>query len=247
MMKDEDFKNLMRQTFTRIEKQKMSKGNEEDRSQDCLSEETICNYVDSNLSEAELDKVEGHLFHCPSCLEFVIDIIKVKELAHKEIPGKLENTELRIKERLIQVIKTFSKLVSISLAWVEGHLTLKDTNATYLPCGKELKPLLSRDVSNKEVPSLPFFSKTFEDYKIDLWIIEEEEEKCGIQCKVFPVSEKKQGTSIKVELVKAEKTLRSFLLENDTFILQGISPGEYNIYISDGKHLIANISIDIER
>ena len=104
-----------------------------------------------------------------------------------------------------------------------------------------------RGGSNKKALSLPPFSKTYGDYKVKVRVIEEEEGKCAIQLKVFPLSEKMEGARIKAELMKAGRIHRSFLLKNDTLLFQGILPGKYVINIRDGKRLMADISLKIKQ
>ena len=247
-MKEEDFDDLIHQAFARAEKQKMSKIQEKNGRKDCLSDETICYYVESFLSDTEREKVEEHLFDCPFCLESIIDVVKSEELEKVEISKEREKAKSRIKTKtgVGEVIDTVKKPLKISLAWIEGHLTLKETNAKFIPYWNDLKPVLVRGDSNKKALSLPPFLKTYGDYKVKVRVIEEEEGNCAIQLKVFPMSEKKEGARIKVELMKAGRIHRSFLLEKDGLLFQGISPGDYMINIRDGEHLMADISIKIK-
>lgn len=247
-MKKENFDDLIYQAFARDEKQKTGKVHEQDHSQDCLSDETICLYLESLLSDAERDRVQEHLCECSFCLESVIDVVKAEALEKTEISQEREETESRIKAKagFGEVTEAIIKPLQISLAWIGGHLILKETDAEFIPFWNDLKPILVRGGSDKKTLSLPPFSKTCGDFKVMVCIIKEEEGKCAIQFRVFPLSEKKEGVRIKVELVKEGRMLRSFLLENDTLLFQGISPGEYLIHIRDGEHLLGDISIKIK-
>jgi hypothetical protein len=204
--------------------------------------------LESLLSEDERERVQEHLFDCPFCLESVIDVVKSEALEKTEISKGMEKTESKIKAKagFGDVKDAVIKPLRISLAWIGGHLTLKETDAEFIPFWNDLKPILVRGGSDKKTLSLPPFSKTCGDFKVMVRVIEEEEGRCAIQFRIFPLSEKKEGTKIKVELVKAGRMLRSFLLENDTLLFQGISPGEYLIHIRDGEHLVGDISIKIK-
>ncbi|MGA1796326.1 MAG: zf-HC2 domain-containing protein [bacterium] len=247
-MKDDDFDDLMYQAFAREEKPGMDPGQDRKDRHECLSDETISLYLESLLSDAERDRVQEHLFSCPFCLELVIDVVESEALERQEISrvrGRME-LEHTAKTGLADVIGAVIKPLRISLAWVGGHLTIKETDAECIPFWNELRPVLVRGGSNKKALSLPPFSKSFEDYMVKVRIMEEEEGKCAIQCEVVPLSETKERGRIKVELMKAGRMLRSFLLEDDSLQFQGISKGEYAINIRDDNQLIGDISVQIE-
>jgi hypothetical protein len=247
-MKDKNFDDLMYQAFAREEKKRMGTDHDRHSRQQCLSDETISLYLESLLSDAERDRVEEHLFNCALCLQLVIDVVKSEALEQKEISKIRERTvsERTAKTGLGEVMDTVIKPLKISLAWVGGHLTLRETDAQFISFWNELRPVLVRGGSNKKALSLPPFSKTFEDYRVKVRVMEEGVGKCDIQCEIIPLSEKKDRPRIKVELMKTGRMLRSFLLENDSLLFQGISTGEYMINIRDGKHLIGDIFIKIE-
>ena len=247
-MKEENFDELIYQAFARQEKQKKGKGHDRDNLKECLSDETISHYLESLLSDAERDRVQEHLLNCPFCLQLVMDIVKSEALEQQEISKVRERmeSELKAKKGFGRVMGAVIKPLQISLAWVEGHLTLKETDGEFIPFWNELRPVLVRGGSNQKALSLPPFSKTYREYKVKVRVIEEEEGKCAIQCEVVPLSEKKEGSRIKFELMKAGRVLRSFLLENDSLLFQGISAGEYIINIRDGEQLIGDISIKIK-
>jgi len=246
-MKEGDFDDIIYRAFARAEKQRLSKRHERDGGKDCLSDETICYYLESLLSDAEREKVEEHLFDCPFCLEAVIDVCKSEELERAEILREMEKKESKIKAKtaLGEVMDAVIKPLKISLAWVGGHLTVKETDAEFIPFWNDLKPVLVRGGSNKKALSIPPFSKTYGDYKVKARILEEEEGKCAVQLKVFPLSEKREGARIKAELWKADRIQRSFPLVNDAILFQGISCGDYIIKIWESGHLIAEIAIKI--
>lgn len=247
-MKKENFENIIFQALARAEKQRAGKIDKMARRKDCLSDETICYYVESLLSNAEREKAEEHLFECPFCLESVIDVVKSKELEQLETSEAIEKKESNIKAQagLGEVIDGVIKPLKICLAWVGEHLTLKETEAEYIPFWNDLKPVLVRGGSNKKALSLPTFSKTYGNYKVKVRVTEEAERRCGIQLKVFLLSEKKEGVRIKAELLKEGRILRSFFLEKDSIQFQGILPGDYMINIWDGKRFIADIAIKIK-
>ena len=223
-------------------------GHDRDSGQGCLSDETISLYLESLLSDAERDRVQEHLFNCHFCLQLVIDVVKSEALEQQEISKVRERTvsERTAKTGFGKVMDAVINPLQISLAWVGGHLTLTETDAEFIPFWNELRPVLVRGGSNKKTLSLPPFSKTFEDYKVKVRVMEEEAGKCAIQCEVVPLSEKKERSRIKFELMKAGRMLRSFLLENDSLLFQGISSGEYTINIRDEEQLIGDISIKIK-
>lgn len=247
-MKEENFDDLIYQAFAREEKQRMGKGHDRDSRQGCLSDETISHYLESLLSDAERDRVQEHLFNCPFCLQLVIDVVKSEALEQQEMSKVWERmeSERTAKTGFGKVMGAVINPLQISLAWVGGHLTLKETDAEFIPFWNELRPVLVRGGSNKKTLSLPPFSKTFEDYKVKVRVMEEEEGKCAIQCEVVPLAEKKEPSRIKFELMKAGRMLRSFLLENDSLLFQGISTGEYTINIRDEEQLIGDISVKIK-
>jgi hypothetical protein len=247
-MKKENFDDLMYQALSRGKKQKMCTDHDLDSRLECLSDETISLYLESLLTDVERERVEEHLYNCPFCLQLVIDVVKSEALEQQEISRVRERT---ISERLVktgigEVMDAAIKPLQISLAWIGGHLKLKETNAVFIPFWNELRPVLVRGGSNKKTLSLPPFSKTFEGYKAKVRVMEKKEGKCEIQCEVIPLSEKKERARIKVELMKAGRMLSSFLLENDSLLFQGISTGDYMINILDGEQLIGDISIKIK-
>lgn len=247
-MKEENFDDLMYQAFARGEKQRMEKDHDRNSRQGCLSDEQISHYLDSILPDAERDRVQEHLFDCPFCLQLVIDVVKSEALEKQEISRARERMESAhpAKTVLGEIKEAVMKPLKISLAWVGGHLRLKETDAMFMPFWNELRPVLVRGGSPKKALSLPPFSKAFEDYKVRIRVMEEEEGKCAIQCEIVSLTETKERPRIKVELMKSDRMLRSFLLENDSVLFQGIPPGEYIINIRDEGRLIGNVSIRIK-
>lgn len=246
-MKDDDFDDLMHQAFAREERPGKAAGQGRDGGQGCLSDETISLYLESLLSDAERDRVQEHLFSCPFCLQLVIDVVESEALERQEISRVREGMESKHTARtgLGEVMGAVIKPLRISLAWVGGHLTLKETDAECIPFWKELRPVLVRGGSDKKALSLPPFSKSFDDYTVKVRVMEEEEGKCAIQCEVVPLSEKKERGRIKIDLMKAGRLIRSFLLEDDSLQFQGIPNGDYVINIRDDSQPIADISLKI--
>ncbi|MGA1865625.1 MAG: zf-HC2 domain-containing protein [bacterium] len=247
-MKEENFDDLMYQAFAKKEKQRMGTDHNLDRKQECLSDEQISHYMESLLSDAERERVQEHLFDCPFCLQLVIDVVKSEALEQQEISKARERMESEhpAKRGLDEIKDAVIKPLKISLAWVGGHLRLKETDAMFMPFWNELRPVLVRGGSPKKALSLPPFSKTFEKYKVRIRVMEEEEGKCTIQCEIIPLAETEERPRIKVELVKSDRMLRSFLLENDSILFQGIPPGEYIINIRDEGRSVGDISIKIK-
>jgi len=247
-MKEKNFDDMIYQAFARGEKKRGDTGHDRDSRQECLSDETISHYLESLLPDAERDRVQEHLLKCTSCLHLVIDVVKSEALEQEEISKVRERMEpaLTATKGFGKVLEGVIKPLRISLAWVGGHLTLTKTDAECIPFWNDLRPVLVRGGSNKKTLSLPPFSKTYEDYKVKVRVMEEEEGKCAIQCEVFPLSEKKEGARIRVELMKAGRMLRSSPLENDPLQFQGIPAGEYMINIRDDEQSIGDISIKIE-
>ncbi|MGA1841521.1 MAG: zf-HC2 domain-containing protein [bacterium] len=247
-MKEENFDDLMYQAFAKEEKQRTGTDHDRDDRKGCLSDEQISHYLESLLSDAERDRVQEHLFDCPFCLQLVIDVVKSEALEQREISKARERMEsvLPAKTGLDEIKDAVIKPLKISLAWIGGQLRLKETDAMFMPFWNELRPVLVRGGSPKKALSLPPFSKTFEDYKVRIRVMEEEEGKCTIQCEIFPLTETKERPRIKVELMKSGRMLRSFLLENDSLMFQGIPPGEYILNIRDEGRSIGDVSIEIK-
>jgi hypothetical protein len=175
-------------------------------------------------------------------------VVKSEELEREEISRARKRMESAhpVKTSLGEVTDAIIKPLKISLAWVGGHLRLKETDAMFMPFWNELRPVLVRGGSQKKSLSLPPFSKTFERYKVRVRVMEEEEGKCAIQCEVIPLDEAQKSPRIKVGLMKSGRMLRSFVLENDSLLFQGIPPGEYIINIRDEGQSIGDVSIKIK-
>jgi len=71
------------------------------------------------------------------------------------------------------------------------------------------------------------------------------EGKCEIRCQIFPLVDQRLGSRIRVDLLQAERTLSSYPLENDTVVLSGIEPGEYEIKIREADCLLALLSVNV--
>jgi len=160
-MKDKKFDNLMRQSFAWMEKQKETKVQKEGSQRECLSEETVCDYLGSKLSDTELERVEKHLSLCPKCRRLVTTVVELEK-------GEKEEAVSAIKAKIGAVAET----LKISLAWIQGHLSIKETNSESFPFWNVLQPVLARgDTQHKDdlqqtSPTLPSFSKTFQGHKI---------------------------------------------------------------------------------
>ena len=235
-MKDKKFDNLMRQAFSWMEKQKETKIKREDYRRECLSEETICDYLQSCLSASELDKVENHLSLCYQCRRLVSTVV------HLEKREKAEADSI-IKEK----IGAAAESLKICLTWIQGHLKLTETNAESSPFWNVLQPALVRGDFQQDSPSLPPFSKTFKEYKVVVQVGEEEKGKCEVRCRLSPLANKSLGPGIRVDLLQAERTLSSYPLENDTVLFNGIEPGEYKMRIREADRELALLALDILR
>ena len=232
-MKNKDIETLVREFFTRMKKTGVNQAGIDKL--ECISAESICDYLEDQLSTAEKKKVEKHLSLCFFCRKMVT------RLATSESPSKKG-----VRERIKSKVEKGVEKVKISIGWIKGHLVLKDTDADYLPFWNELKPVLVRSGSQKKPPSLPSFFKTFEHFEVRVQIIEEEGNKCEIQCRIFPLSEGKKGTNILVDLVEEGRILYSFPLEENTVIFHGVLPGDYNIEIKEKDQLLGELSISIK-
>lgn len=224
-MKDKDFYNLIRQAFSRIEGKKR---------EECLSEETVCDYLESQLSASELNKAENHLSLCSRCRKLVTTLIKLQNTKEAESIGTIKAK-----------IDTVTETLKISLAWIRGHLKVKETNAEGLPFWNALQPALVRGDHKQTVPSLPPFSKTFKEYKVVVQAGEEEKGKCEIRCRISSLTKKCLSSRIRVDLIQAQRTLCSYPLENDMVLFSGIEPGDYKIKIREGDRALALLSLDI--
>ncbi|MBN2373875.1 zf-HC2 domain-containing protein [bacterium] len=246
-MKDKIFEDLMYHAFAREEKKRGDTGHDKDSSNSCLSDETVSLYLESRLPDAENERVQEHLLKCSSCLRLVIDVVESEAMEKAEISRVREGMEPVVTEKkgLGNFLDAVIEPLRISLAWAGGHLTLIKTDAEYIPFWNGLIPALVRGGSDKKALSLPPFLKTYKDCRIRVRVMEEEEGRCAIQCEVFPLSEKKEGKRIRVELMRSGRLLRSSTFENNPLQFQGIPSGDYTIGIRDGGQIIGDVSIKI--
>ncbi len=244
-MNEEYFNNIIRQVLAHMKKKKMSKAQKEYERQDCLSEETICDYLKHNLSVKESDRVEGHLSHCPFCRKLIISEMDSGHLEEPTEEWAKKGLREKVTPKLGEIMTTIAEPLKISLAWIEDHLKLKGTNADYLPFWEGLKPALVRGGSKKKEILIPPIHKKFKNYKVKVKVIEEKEGRCQIGCHVSPLSEKKEVSKIKVELIEEERLICAYPLKNAEAVFKGISPGKYTINIREGESLEAELFIEI--
>ncbi len=245
-MNEEYFNNIIRQVLAHMKKKKMSKAQKEYERQDCLSEETICDYLKHTLSFKERDRVEGHLSVCPFCRKLIICEMDSGHLEEPSGEWTKERLREKVTTRLGEIMTTVAEPLKISLAWIEGHLKLKGTNADYLPFWEGLKPVLVRGGSKKKEILIPPIYKNFKDYKVKVRVIEEKEGRCQIRCHVSPLSEKKEVSKIKVELMEEERLICAYPLKDDEAVFKGISLGKYTIKIREGESPEAKLFIEIK-
>ncbi|MGA1842473.1 MAG: hypothetical protein ACMUIU_17805 [bacterium] len=237
-MKNENFDDLIRQVLSLIEDERKKGYKEEEEGSECISAKTICDLLGSRLSDTERNRVEHHLSLCLFCRKLVNTVFELEKPGEKEITDK-------IKEK----ISAFAESLKISLAWVQGHLKLIETDADYLPCWDALKPVLLRDDTEKEIPSLPRFHKSFNEYKVYVQVIEEDKGNCEIQCQILPLSEKYGLSGITVDLLQGERILFSCPVQEDkdTIIFHAVRTGEYKIRIRKADRQIALLSMNIKK
>ena len=257
-IKDENFDQLMRNAFShRGEESCKGKDQEKYGGEVCLSEETIADYLVSRLPSPERERAEEHFFLCQACRKLLTVLVKVKGLEKGESNSHEVQSHLNeMEEReILACTKSVSEILKISLAWVQGHLKLKETNMdSLLIFPNNLKPIMVRGDLRQPETKLPPLSRIVHGYKIiaqvekemELGREREKEKRCALRCEISPLVGKQLGPRIKVDLLQADRILCSYPLKDDMVHLQGIAPGEYEMRIRQGEHLIALLSLDIE-
>ncbi len=220
-MKDKEFGNILRFVFNRIEEKKKAGIQPEGMRQECPSEETIFLYLESGLNKKERGLIEKHLSMCRFCKN-IIDIAGEYEVTEKE--------SKYLKEYIKGKIQTFIEPIKISLAWVEGHLRLLETDADYIPFWNSIKPVVLRDDSEGIASLVPPLSKSTKEYTVSLEIIEKEDKTCDIHCHILPLAKKKIKGKIRADICEADR-FSSYPFKENQVIIPNISPGHYDIKI----------------
>jgi hypothetical protein len=233
-MKNERLDNFIQKALAWMDREKKSKARPEDFRKDCLSEETLCDYLGNRLTPSDKEKAEKHLSFCSNCRRVLTTVV---DLESSEFVKSREKVKLTMEE--------FSEGLKISLKWIGDHLTLKDTNAKSFPFWNALNPVLVRGDQQHEMPSLPPFSKTFKEFKIIVRVREEEKGRCELECQISPLAKLKVRSRVRAELLQAERIIFSYPLEKDSFKFNGIEPGKYEIRIRKNNNILAHIAINV--
>ncbi|MEW5804216.1 MAG: zf-HC2 domain-containing protein [bacterium] len=220
-MEEKKFDKLMRDAFSWTNSQR-EKGNDlkgKVKAEKCFSEETLSDYLASRLPAAEREEVEEHLSFCSDCRQLSITLIRV---------------EMR------------SKIWRVALAWVKGQLVSLQADADPFSFQNGPEPVLVRGHSpQSETYSMPSFSKIIHGYRITAQI-EGEEGICELYLDVSPPAGQSLGPGMRVDLYRADRIRRSYSMEEGAVRISAISPGEYEIKVRGGSHLIALLSLSIK-
>lgn len=252
-MKEKDLDKWLHDAFARMEGEKRETRSQKDpEAGECLSEETISDYLSSSLPESEKKQAEHHLSLCPHCRHVLTTSMKVEALEQAESAIREKHAELSkaLGKKIMEGISAITETLNISLAWAKGNLNLKETNAdSFLsfPLKDVLRPIPVRGGNHpSEKTELPPITKMGKDYKIIIHIRKEGEKSCELDCRSIPTAQEKKGAKIKAYLIQGDRILNSYPFEHDRVRLHGVIPGEYSMVIRGEEEVIAVISLKIE-
>lgn len=238
-MKKELLNNLIKKAFVKLINRNRARINENQLRSECLSEEILCDYLKSNLSDRERNSIERHLIYCPFCQDILISTVE------------LELEEKRVKEKVKEKATDLIEPVRIIIAWTKGHLRLLETDADHPKFWDALLPVMLRNNTQDKVPALPPLLVDSGDYSLYLQIVEQKEQRCKIQCRYFSGAKVKPGSKMHADLIEEGKVLLSSPFKEKTVYFNNITPGRYELRIYEiqikvGTNTIATFPISIE-
>ncbi len=239
-MDDELINYLIKKVFAKLDNRNRAGLKKNLSMSECLPEEVLCDYLESNLSDRERNNVERHLVYCPYCQDILISTVK------------LELEEKAVKEKVKEKIADLVKPVNISIAWVKGHLRLIETGADYPKFWDALIPVMVRNSNMDKAATLPPLLVDSGGYSLYLQIVEQQMQRCKLQCRYFPGAKSKPGLKMHADLIEEGKVIISYPFKEETVYFNNITPGRYELRIYEirikaaGIHTIAIFPINIE-
>ncbi|MGA1795423.1 MAG: hypothetical protein ACMUIL_06120 [bacterium] len=240
-MKDKKFDRLMHDALSRMEGESAP---EKEREGGCLSEETIADYLASRLTPSEREKAEDHFSRCPVCRRLLIITARVEQMENPETDS-LSRVCDAVSTKVISGIGAVTDALKISLAWVHGNLVLQDTDGMTFPFKKAGEPVPVRSTLDTRETAPPPISKRIQGYTITIYLEKDGEGICVLSCEVAAPPDYPEAGPIKVDLVQKDRVLSSHPLVHDIVQFKGIAPGDYEVRIRSGGHLIALVLMDI--
>ena len=203
-------------------------------------EESLVNFLEGKLAQADMDLIQGHLLKCDICAEYLSIQIKIEPHLSKEVPAALLE---RIKKMIGSDIK--DNIFDILLRIKEKTLEIIQTSGDVL-VGQELVPapvLRSRQINEfKEEVSI---LKDLQEVRVLVKV----ESKGG---KIFNLAiniKDKQGTSInkalRITLIKDEIELESYVSDTGSGVFENIPPGNYTVELTQENQLLAVIDLKV--
>ena len=117
-MKDKDLGKWIHDAFACMEKgKKKDKSPKGPEAGECLSEETISDYLSLRLPDSEKEQAEAHLSLCPNCRQLLTTSIKVEALEQMESAATEKHPELSkaLGKKIMEGISAITETLNISL------------------------------------------------------------------------------------------------------------------------------------
>jgi hypothetical protein len=214
---------------------------EQQKKEECPSEEMIASFIDRHLPEPLVEKVEKHLAQCSTCRLLVCDLVKIEEpvfVKDNKFYAYLKN----LTQSLLNEVGTIKDALEVSLVWIKGQLSLLRTNGNL---NLNLSHALVRNSTTVTQDSIAPITKKFPEFEVSIQINGHKDNLCDIWLNIY--GDKIKNDPLRMELMKDQKILQAHPIKNGKIRLEEISPAKYNIRIRKKQNTLANLYLHIKQ
>jgi hypothetical protein len=201
----------------------------------CPNEETLTDYVEGRLTEAQRTRVETHMAACPACREIAM---VSAELVFGDPMGKVTPVPDAVTRRTVARVvgshkkRRSSRILERSRQWVAKGLAVMES-FTLGPLGT---PVGLRGGAANMAGAVVRREKQFGDLSFAVELEKAGDEGATIQ--VAWSADRPPGKTVRVALMTRERELASALLAGTPVLFEEIAFGTYTlIFVSAGEKL----------
>ncbi len=236
-----DIEKLLKVAYRRLKEEKMVKpiGH-------CLSEEDIACFIDDKIKEAEREKLCIHILSCRKCADNLRDhFLVIKSMKEK---GLLETpTGLIESAQSLVDVEVGQNILDIVLNFKERAIELVRTTGEVL-IGQQLIPVpaLRSSGKDRELQNEIKVVKTFGDILTEVDIEKKRSDLANIVIRVTKKVTNKKAEGLRISLVKDNRELESFLVEEGKVKFEEIEPNNYRILITEDDRKLGFVNISMK-
>jgi len=208
----------------------------------CPGDEELAAFVEGKLSEAEADRVAGHLPRCATCMESVKTVRRILAEAAEETAARLPLAAMARARKLDPAQKGFMEVV---VRFAQGVAEVVKMSGGVVG---GLAPAANHVRGEGKVVSetLVTFIKDFPPYQAEVDLERSKPDRSEITIRLSDKTTNRPPQGVRVSLYDHDLELESAMLENGQAVFENLKFGQYRVEITRVGEPIGGITLEMK-